>query len=165
MRKLDFPSLIREDIEALQKREKLETVARLRLRVQFLRLLKTGQADSIKAAAQTVGITPKRGYEWWNLYKEKQLSEFLQLNYKPRRARLSPEQQERLVKRAGAENGFASQSEAIRYLSDEFKVSYTQAGVCLLFQRLKIKAKQPRPENRGADKEAQTEYKKTFSAR
>lgn len=162
MRKLDFPSLIREDIEALKKREKLETVARLRLRIQFLRLLKTQQADSIKTAAQTVGITPKCGYEWWNLYQEKKLNEYLRLNYKPRRARLSDEQQENLVKRASAENGFASQLEAIKYLADEFEVSYTQAGVCLLFQRLKIKAKVPRPENIGADKEAQTEYKKTL---
>lgn len=162
MRKLDFPSLIREDIEALQKREKLETVARLRLRVQFLRLLKTQQADSIKTAAQTVGITPKRGYEWWNLYKEKKLNQYLRLNYKPRRARLSDEQQEKLIKRASAENGFASQAQAKKYLADEFEVSYTQAGICLLFQRLKIKAKQPRPENIGADKEAQTEYKKTL---
>lgn len=132
------------------------------MRVQFLRLLKTQEADSIKAAAKIVGITAKRGYEWWNLYKQQQLSEYLRLNYKPRRARLSEEQQAKLVKRAGTENGFASQAEAREYLADEFQVSYTQAGVCLLFGRLKIKAKVPRPENQGADKEEQTEYKKTL---
>ena len=76
--------------------------------------------------------------------------------------RLSPEQQAQLHERASEENGFASQREAIKYLQDEFAIAYTQPGVCLLFQRLKIKAKEPRPENKKADKEAQTEYKKTL---
>lgn len=164
MRKLDFPALIKQDIETLQKREKQQTIARLRSRVQFLRLLKTEEADSIKAAAQTVGITPKCGYEWWNLYKEKNFDQYLKLNYQPRRARLSEEQQEKLRTRVEEENGFASQSEAIRYLEDEFHISYTQSGICLLFQRLRIKAKVPRPGNQRADREAQSEYKKTFSA-
>ncbi len=162
MRKLDFPTLIEEGIAELQKEEKQQTTARLRLRVQFLRLLKTQEVDSIKSAAKVVGVSPKRGYEWWNLYKAQKLSQFLTLNYKPRRTRLSDEQLSQLIKRAGADNGFGSQTEARRYLADEFQVSYTQAGVCLLFQRLKIKAKVPRPENIGADKERQTEYKKTL---
>lgn len=163
MRKLDFPTLIREDLKTLEKRERQETIARLRLRVQFLRLLKTQSATSIKVVCQTIGITAKRGYEWWNLYKEKELDGYLQLHYKPRRARLSPEQQAQLLERSSEGNGFASQREAINYLRDEFAVAYTQPGVCLLFQRLKIKAKEPRPENKKADKEAQTEYKKTLS--
>ena len=162
MRKLDFPTLIKEDLKILEKRERQETIARLRLRVQFLRLLKTQSATSIKAVCQTIGITAKRGYEWWDLYKEKELDGYLQLHYKPRRARLSPDQQAQLLERSSEENGFASQREAIKYLQDEFAVAYTQPGVCLLFQRLKIKAKEPRPENKKAGKEAQTEYKKTL---
>ena len=157
MLKLDFLSLIKEDTELLQKRERQETTARLRLRVQFLRLLKTQEVDSIKTAAKVVGITPKRGYERWNLSKEKSFDEYLRLNYKARRARLSDEQQTQLVKRAGEKDGFASQAEAMKYLADEFQVSYTQAGVCLLFQRLKIKAKVRRPFNQGADEQEQTE--------
>lgn len=96
MRKLDFPTLIKEDFETLEKRERQETTARLRLRVQFLRLLKTQSAMSIKAVCQTIGITAKRGYEWWDLYKEKELDGYLRLHYKPRRVRLSPEQQAQL---------------------------------------------------------------------
>ena len=163
MRKLDFPTLIEHDVDELRKHEKQQTVARLRLRVQFLRLLKTQEAASIKAAAKVVGITPKCGYEWWNLYRTQKLNEYLKLNYQPRRARLSAAQQQQFVGRAGADNGFASQAQARQYLADEFQVSYTQPGVCLLLQRLKIKAKVPRPENTGADKAEQTEYKKTLS--
>ena len=80
MRKLDFPTLIEESIAQLQKEEKRQTTARLRLRVQFLRLLKTQEVNSIKAAAKVVGVTPKRGYEWWNLYKVQKLRQFLKLN-------------------------------------------------------------------------------------
>ncbi len=164
MRKLDFPTLIKENVQTLEKRERQETTARLRLRVQFLRLLKTQSATSIKAVCLTIGITAKRGYEWWDLYKEKELDGFLQLHYKPRQVRLSSEQQAKLLKRSSENNGFASQREVIKYLRDEFAVSYTQPGVCLLFQRLKIKAKEPRPENKKADQEAQREYKKTLLA-
>jgi len=163
MRKLDFPAIIKEDFETLEKRERQQTTARLRLRVQFLRLLKTQSAMSIKAVCQIIGITAKCGYQWWDLYKEKELDGYLQLHYKPRRVRLSPEQQAQLHERASEDNGFGSQREAIKYLQDEFAIAYTQPGVCLLFQRLKIKAKEPRPENKKADKEAQTEYKKTLS--
>ena len=144
MRKLDFPTLIKEDLETLEKRERQQTTARLCLRVQFLRLLKTQSAMSIKAVCQTIGITAKRGYEWWDLYKEKELDGYLQLHYKPRRVRLSPEQQAQLHERASKDNGFASQREAIKYLQDEFAIAYTQPGVCLLFQRLKIKARASR---------------------
>jgi len=162
MRRLDFPALITETIAQLRSEEKQKTIARLRLRVQFLRLLKTGVTDSIKTAAHTIGISPKRGYEWWDLYRNKPLDAYLKLNYQPRRARLDAAQQAQLVKRAGTDNGFASQREVRQYLADEFQVAYTQAGVCLLLGRLKIKAKQPRPANEKADKDEQAEYKKTF---
>lgn len=163
MRKLPFPTLISESLEELTERERKESVARLRIRVQMLRLLKTQEVASIKAASRHIGLTAKRGYELWNLYREKGLDALLQLNYKPRGAKLSPVQQSMLMARAADGTGFGSQQEVRDYLEKQFAVSYTQAGVCLLFQRLKIKAKQPRPENIKADKVAQAEYKKTFA--
>lgn len=69
----------------------------------------------------------------------------------------------KLVARAATENGFGSQREAQSFMADEFGVSYTQGGVSLLFGRLKIKAKVPRPLNRKAVAEEQTAYKKTLS--
>jgi transposase len=162
MRKLDFPNLIKEEIEELQKVEKEQTVARLRMRVQFLRFLKRQTVSSIKEAAKLVGITPKCGYEWWNLYKENELPEYLKLHYQPCQARLSVLEQEHLIKRAGEENGFASQVEVRKYVEDEFGVTYTQAGMSLLLGRLKIKAKVPRPRNQGANQDEQSAYKKTF---
>jgi transposase len=163
MRKLLFPALINESLSELTELERKESVARLRIRVQMLRLLKTQEVASIKAASRHVGLTAKRGYELWSLYREQGIDALLRLNYKPRRAKLSVEQQTVLVERASDGQGFGSQQEVREFLQRQFNVSYTQAGVCLLFQRLKIKAKEPRPENIKADRAAQAEYKKTLS--
>ncbi len=162
MRKLDFPTLITEPMTELRAREKKEKDARLRLRIQLLRLLKSQASVSIKAACAVCGITPKHGYELWKKYRDQGLSEYLLLNWKPRSSKLSPEQQSRLLERARAENGFGSQAEARRFLQSEFDVVYSQGGVSLLFQRLKIKAKEPRPLNRKACAEEQAAYKKTL---
>ncbi|MDQ3062299.1 MAG: winged helix-turn-helix domain-containing protein [Acidobacteriota bacterium] len=163
MRKLDYPALIAESVDELHKRERSEKQARLRLRVQLLRLLKNQETDSMKAACQICGITPKHGYDLWKKYRGKGLDALLRFDWKPRAAKLTPEQQAQLLERAATDNGFGSQAEAMDYLESEFAVSYTQGGVCLLFQRLKIKAKAPRPRNRQAVEEEQVEYKKTFS--
>jgi transposase len=162
MRKLDFPLLIVETVDELRKREKLEQDARLRLRVQLLRLLKSQEVVSIKEASRVCGITSKHGYDLWKKYQNEGLSRYVRLNWKPRRSKLSAEQQSKLLERAGTDNGFGSQAEARRFLEDEFVVSYTQGGVSLLFSRLKIKAKVPRPRNKKAVVEEQTAYKKTL---
>ena len=164
MRRIDFVNLIQETAEQLRKREKREKDARLRLRVQLLRLLKSGESVTLKAACQICGITPKHGYDLWRKYLEQGLSGYLQLNWKPRQSKLNDEQQRKLLGRASRDNGFGSQAEARQYLCDEFGVSYTQGGVCLLFQRLRIKAKQPRPLNGKAWLAEQSEYKRTLPA-
>lgn len=163
MRKLDFVNLIVETVPELQTREKKEKDSRRRLRVQLLRLLKSGAVATIKEACGVCGITPKHGYHLWKKYRDRGLERYLQLDWKPRRSKLSAEQQTRLLERAASVNGFGSQQEARRYLRDECGVSYTQGGVCLLFQRLRIKAKEPRPLNIKAAPEEQSAYKKTFS--
>lgn len=163
MRKLDFVNLIVETAAALQARERQEKDARLRLRAQLLRLLKTRAAATIKEACAVCGITPKHGYDLWRKYQGRGLDEYLRLDWKPRRAKLSDAQQARLLERAGTENGFGSQGAARRFLQDEFNVYYTQGGVSHLFQRLKIKAKVPRPKNQKTSDEEQAAYKKTLS--
>src|SRR5687767_10493373 len=162
MRKLDFPNLIVETSEHLRERERKEKDARLRLRIQLLRLLKSGETSSIKEACRICGVTPKHGYDLWHKYRDKGLTQYLQLNWKPRSSKLTAEQRRKLLERASRENGFGSQAEVLDYLQEEFQVNYTQGGVSLLFQRLKIKAKQPRPANKKASAEEQTEYKKTL---
>ena len=59
MRIIDFTNLIQETITELVTAEKIQSNARLRLRAQFLQLLKSGQASQLKQAAAFVGVTPK----------------------------------------------------------------------------------------------------------
>ena len=162
MRRLDYPALIVETADELHKRERSEKQARIRLRVQLLRLLKNQETDSMKAACQICGITPKHGCDLWKKYRAKGLDALLRFDWKPRQSKLNAEQRAKLLERAATASGFGSQAEALDYLESEFAVSYTQAGVCLLFQRLKIKAKVPRPRNTRAVEEEQAEYKKTL---
>ena len=164
MRKLDFPALIIETVDELQSREKQQKDARLRLRIQLLRLLKSQETSSIKAACQICGITPKHGYDLWHKYQNQGIEEYLRLDWKPRQSKLSVEQQRKLIERATTDNGLGSQNEARRFLQNEFNVYYTQAGISLMFSRLKIKSKTARPQNKKASLEEQVEYKKTLSA-
>ncbi len=97
MRKLDFPALIIETVEQLREQEKKEKDARIRLRVQLLRLLKSQETDSIKDACQICGITPKHGYDLWHKYRDNGLSQYLRLDWKPRSSKLSNEQQRKVI--------------------------------------------------------------------
>ena len=161
MRKFDFPSLITQSLDQLREQERRQSSAKVRLRITLLRLLKSGEAQFIKDACRILGISSKHGYQLWNWYKAKDFEQYLRLNYRPGEGKLSSQQKALLIEKASDGRGFASQQEVRRFLKEEFQVSYTQAGVCLLFQRLKIKAKQPRPSNVKADKQAQAEFKKT----
>src|SRR4051812_44738419 len=115
MKKLDFFNLIVETVEQLRGRERREKDARLRLRVQLLRLLKSQEVVSIKDACQICGITPKHGYDLWKKYQDKGLDEYLQFAWKPRSSKLNAAQLVGLVERASTGNGFANQDQARQY--------------------------------------------------
>ena len=159
MRVVDYQTEIDQTESELRTLEKRQSNAKLLLRVQLLRLLKSGEFSQLKKAVGILGITQKYGYDLWKKYKAEGLDGYLKLNYKANRAKLNQEQKAKLIEQA--QEGFDSQSEAGEYIEKEFGVIYTQQGISLLFQRLKIKAKVPRPFNIKADKEEQSAYKKT----
>lgn len=159
MKVVDYQTEIEQTETELRALEKQQSNAKLLLRVQLLRLLKSGQFSQLKEAALFLGISPKHGYDLWHKYKAEGLDGYLKLNYKINSAKLNADQKAVFLKRSV--EGFASQIEAQEFIRNEFGVSYTQQGISLLFQRLKIKAKVPRPFNIKADIEEQREYKKT----
>lgn len=160
MRVVDYQKEIKQTETELRRLEKQQSNAKLLLRVQLLRLLKSRQFSQLKEAASFLGITPKHGYDLWHKYQTEDLERYLQLNYKTNRAKLDSQQQAAFLQRAG--QGFDSQGEAREYIKDCFGVCYTQQGISILFQRLKIKAKVARPFNIKADPMQQSEYKKTL---
>lgn len=160
MQVVDYQDLIKESIKELRNLEKEQTNARLLLRLQLLRLLKSGEFSQAKKASEFLGISPKHGYDLLKRYREKKLVGYLQLDYKPGQSKLANEQEAKLLKQS--EKGFASQKEAIEYIEAEFGVKYAQQGISDLFKRLGIKSKVARPFNTKADKSEQVEYKKTL---
>lgn len=159
MRVVDYQTEISETETDLRTLEKRQSNAKLLLRTQLLRLLKSGEFSQLKKVVGILGITEKYGYDLWKKYKTEGLGGYLQLQYRANRAKLNTEQKAKLVERAG--EGFDSQAAAREFIENEFGVHYTQQGISLLFQRLKIKAKVVRPFNIKADIEEQREYKKT----
>lgn len=159
MKVVDYRTAIEQTETELRTLEKQQVTAKLLLRVQLLRLLKSGQFSQLKEAALFLSITPKHGYDLWHKYQAEGLGGYLKLNYQVNSAKLDAKQKAVLLGRSV--EGFASQIEAGEFIRREFGVSYTQQGISLLFQRLKIKAKVPRPFNIKADIEEQREYKKT----
>lgn len=158
MRKIDFINLIEETTVELVAAEKNQSNARIRLRARFVRLLKSGQVAQLKQVTAIVGITPKHASALWKKYRQVGLASYLTLDHHAGVSRLSVTEQAELLKKA--ESGFRSQREAIEYLREEFNCNYTQQGVSVLFERLKIKAKTARPANVKADVAEQGEYKK-----
>jgi transposase len=161
MRKVDYVTLIKESLSELKLLEQQQSKARLRLRVQLLRLLKSQTVLTLKQASAILGISAKHAYHLWHRYREQGLVAFLQLNYQAKAAKLKPEEQEKLIKQAQAQ-GFQSQHEAKEWIEKHLGQHYTQQGVSLLFQRFKIKAKTARPANVKANPQEQSEYKKSF---
>ncbi len=160
MRIVEYPKLIKENLSELKRAEKRQKNARLRLRVQMLRLLKSGQVAQVKQASQLLGISSKHAYTLWHRYQQQGLEKYLSLDYTARAAKLTAAAQRKVVKKA--KTGYVSQRAAQAYIKAEFGVSYTQQGISMLFQRLKIKAKIPRPANIMANKEEQQAYKKSL---
>jgi transposase len=159
MRVIDYEKEIKQTEAGLLTLEKKQSNAKLLLRIQLLRLLKSREFSQIKQVARLLGITSKHGYDLWKKYKAMGLDGYLQLNYQANRAKLDTRQKAELIERA--KDGFDSQTEAREFIEREFLVSYTQQGISLLFKRIKIKAKEVRPFNIKADESEQIEYKKT----
>lgn len=160
MKVVEYQTEIEQTETELRVLEKRQSNAKLLLRVQLLRLLKSGRFSQLKEAALFLSITPKHGYGLWHKYKTEGLDSYLKLNYRVNSEKLDADQKAVFLERSV--EGFASQIEAGEFISSEFGVSYTQQGISLLFQRLKIKAKVVRAFKIKADEQAQREYKKTL---
>ena len=160
MKRIDYPPLIKESVSELKKLEKKEKSARIRLRIVLLRLLKSKEVKELKQASSVLGISAKHGYQLFSRYREKGLTEYLKLDYKPKESKLKQEEREKFIKRS-EEVGFSSQKEAREWIEKELGQIYSQQGISFLFQRFKIKAKTSRPDNIMGNKEERTEYKKS----
>ncbi len=158
---MNYTEIIGETESQLQELEDTQKLVQFQKRVRFLRLLKNGKATTQKQAGAIVGWKLRQSQQIWQLYRGQGLAGVLR---KPERwhfGKLSSLQLARL-QRYLAEFGADSLAEAKDLIEQMYGVRYTESGVCVLFQRLRIKLKTARPANTKKDEAGVIGYKKTL---
>jgi transposase len=153
-----YEQLVQEDETTLQQQQRRSSKLFVYQRLQMLRLFKLGQAKSLAAAAQLLGVTCRSVQTWWKLYRQQGLSGLLA--YTPtRQIRLSSEQQQALLAEA-ATGAFSTINEMARWVEQQFCISYTEVGMWRIARRLGIKKKTARPRHVKQDAEKVAAFKK-----
>ena len=70
MPKIDYPRVIEEDQEELEKLEKRRRYSHLFHRVKMLRLLKSGECANLGQAAEALGYSWPQCQRWFAIYRE-----------------------------------------------------------------------------------------------
>lgn len=157
---MDYGSFINEDLFYLEEQERLACKSIVRDRIRFLRLLKSGQCTSQRAAGQAIGLQERQSQRLWQLYRQQGYGALVSLGYAHSFGKLSAAQLSQL-------QGYLRQdlastlADAQHYVAQEFGVAYTVSGLCKLFQRLKVKRKTGRPVNVRKDEGKAQAFKKT----
>src|SRR3954469_10237707 len=76
MPKIDYPRVIKEDQEELEKLQKRHRYSHLFHRVKMLRLLKSGECSNLGQAAEALGYSWRQCQLWFRVHKEGGLSQF-----------------------------------------------------------------------------------------
>ena len=138
-----YEQLVQEAEADLQQQQRRSSKLLLFQRLQMLRLFKSGQAKSLAAAAQLLGVTSRSVQTWWKLYRQQGLSGLLA--YTPtRQISLSSEQQQALLAEA-ATGAFSTIQEMAGWVKQQFGIAYTEVGMWRIARRLGIKKKTARP--------------------
>jgi transposase len=159
----DYPSVITEDEVTLRQVERQVRGRPTAVRVQALRLLKSGAASSLDRCATLVGHSPRQVARWWALYRREGLAGLLrEPTYPGRRPRLTVEALADLeaVMAAGQ---IATLKDAQRYLAERHGIVYPSLnGVWAQLRTHQMKLKTGRRRHALADPEAQEAFRAGF---
>jgi transposase len=133
-----------DDAAALRRRYLAEPDGPVRMRLHALWLLRTGR--SLAETAHSVGVHYRTLQDWLAWYRHGGVAA-MQAHLKAGRgrvARLTPEQQDRLLARA-AEGTFYTAQDAVAWVAECYGVRYRVKGMHSLLRRLRRRAKVSRP--------------------
>lgn len=108
-----------------------------RQRVQMLRLLKIGHAETLPEVATLVGLSANHAATLWRCYRDKGLSGLLETHYQGRIPRLNAEQVAALEQESA--KGFRLLHASQQWIEEQFSHSYSLPGVWQLFRRMGVK--------------------------
>jgi len=159
----DYASVIMEDAVTLHQTERRVRGRPTAVRVQALRLLKSGAASSLDRCATLVGHSPRQVARWWALYRREGLNGLLrEPTYPGRRPRLTVEALADLavVMSAGQ---IATLKDAQAYLANHHGIRYRSLnGVWQQLRKHQIPLKTGRRRHALADPEAQEAFRAGF---
>jgi transposase len=158
---MKYDDLISESFEELQTLEKKQQLVRNEKRVQFLKFLKSGAAETQKEAGEKVGWKVRQSQKIWQMYREGGLEAVLKKTEKRGFGKLTAVEISGL-NRYLAEFGARTLAEIQQYLQAACGISYTIGGLSDLCIRLRIKLKTARPSNYQKNEAEVLTYKKTF---
>jgi transposase len=166
MPKIDYPRVIKEDQEELEKLQKRHRYSHLFHRVKMLRLLKSGECSNLGQAAEALGYSWRQCQRWFAAYKEGGLSELLVSRVHERGPKeLVTEEAFEELEGAMKEGQIATIVQAHRFLLEK-GIDYAHPeSVGALLRRRKVKLKTGRPRHEKADPKKQEAFKKTLLAR
>lgn len=144
--RLDYSSLIVESVSFLESSLRQARHRQNIERIRFLWYLKSGVATTLSSAGALVGLKGRQSQTLWRLYREGGLDNLFVKTSRRSWGKLSSTQISRLLQYLDNDM-VKTQQEIVTYLQDTLGVYYTQAGVCVLLKRLKVKLKTGRPSN------------------
>ncbi len=159
----DYRTVITEDEPTLGRVERQVRGRPSAVRVQALRLLKSGAARSLAGCGRLVGHSPRQVARWWATYRREGLDGLLrEPTYPGRRPRLTPEALAAL-EAVMAEGRIATLKAAQTYLAEHHGIIYPSLnGVWSQLRKHQIKLKTGRRRHALADASAQEAFRAGF---
>ena len=159
----DYPRVITEDESMLRRRERRGRGRPTAVRVQALRLLKSGTARSLADCAHLVGHSPRQVARWWATYQREGLEALLREPHFPGRpSRLTPSALGDL-QRVMAAGQITTLKDAQTYLADQHGIVYPSLnGVWAQLRKHRMQLKTGRRRHALADTAAQAAFRAGF---
>ena len=166
MPNVDYPRVISESQEELEKLEKRHRYSHLFHRVRMLRLLKSGEFSTLGRAAKALGYSRRQGQRWFAAYKEGGLEQVLLSRVEERgRRELVSEEAFGELEEAMKCGEIATIAQAHRFLLKR-GIGYSHPeSVGGLLRRRKVKLKTGRPRHEKAHAGEREAFKKSSPRR
>lgn len=160
---MTYKKLIEESEAELLKLEKHHRFSHLMQRVKMLRLLKTGQCQSLSQVAKALDYSRRQCQRWFDSYRSGGLAALLENRIAERGQREWVNDKAWQALNAALEKGEIATYKQAQALLAEHGIHYKdETGILRLFRRHQIKLKTGRPVHEKADREVQEGFKKTL---
>ena len=156
-----YPEVIVESAAELAVLERTLRGQPTQPRVHLLRLLKTGQARSLVAAAPRIGYSERQVNRWWTRYQTGGLSALLDQRPRPGKRSQLTEVAWSDLEAAMICGEIATRKDAQQYLHDQHGIIYQSLhGVWTQLAKRRARPKTGRRRHRHADDAQQAAYKR-----